>query len=304
MNVDTKLKPKVSIGMAVYNGERFIRSRLESILSQTFTDFELIISDDSIDETPIICEEYAKRDTRIHHIHNQKRIGWVRSYIFLVNEAKGEYFVWAPVDDTWSPNFLEENVKVLDSNEKIVGSISKVELYGSQDNEVELSPHDSYLKKIFKKVRRSFRPFGTHPLNGSFEEKVSRCLRSMSPASLYAVFRTDKLRKSIKHEPVGSWDFITLLSVLEFGDIHVLNEVLLRYYSGGISSNGMIYSYKHHQSRFVEVLFHFTYVTTWCRKHLGIKFIVKNLDLFLWLYFYHFVGLSLEIIRLIRQRSA
>ena len=71
--------PLVSIGPFVYNGERFIEDALNSILNQTFTDFELIISDNaSTDRTSEIAEAYAKRDTRIRYYRSEKSMdaGW------------------------------------------------------------------------------------------------------------------------------------------------------------------------------------------------------------------------------------
>ena len=68
-------KVKVSIGLPVYNGERFIRNSIDSILSQTFTDFELIISDNaSTDATKYICEEYAIKDKRIRYIRQPETV--------------------------------------------------------------------------------------------------------------------------------------------------------------------------------------------------------------------------------------
>ncbi|MGI0023127.1 MAG: glycosyltransferase family 2 protein, partial [Nitrososphaeraceae archaeon] len=116
-------RPKVSIGLFVYNGEKFIRKRLDSLLEQTFTDFELIISDNaSTDFTSAICEEYAKKDKRVRYIHQEKNKGAIWNFIFVLQEAKSDYFVWAAVDDLLSPDFLEKNVKVLESNKNVVGS--------------------------------------------------------------------------------------------------------------------------------------------------------------------------------------
>ncbi len=76
--------PKISIGLPVYNGENILRRSIDSILSQTFSDFELIISDNaSSDSTPIICQDYAKRDKRIRYVRQKKNIGVYRNYFFI-----------------------------------------------------------------------------------------------------------------------------------------------------------------------------------------------------------------------------
>ena len=80
------LKPQISIGLPVYNGEKLLRKSLDSILSQTFSDFELIISDNaSSDLTPDICKEYLKRDKRIRYVRQKKNLGVHGNYFFLVN---------------------------------------------------------------------------------------------------------------------------------------------------------------------------------------------------------------------------
>jgi len=93
MNRESKSTPKLTIGFPVYNGESFIKKRLENILSQTFKDFVLIISDDSTDSTPSICQEFANKDKRMHYIHQKKRMGLVWSFNFVLKQAKSEYFV-------------------------------------------------------------------------------------------------------------------------------------------------------------------------------------------------------------------
>lgn len=100
--------PKVSIGMPVYNGERFIRKALDSLLAQTFTDFELIISDNaSTDSTPLICKEYAIKDKRIKYIKQTENRGSKFNFNFVCQKACADYFMWAAVDDVWDKNFIK-----------------------------------------------------------------------------------------------------------------------------------------------------------------------------------------------------
>ncbi|MEW6694014.1 MAG: glycosyltransferase [Pseudomonadota bacterium] len=105
--VTTNSKPQVSIGMPVYNGAKFIREALDSLLAQTFTDFELIISDNaSTDETEAICREYAAKDKRIHYIRQRENLGATANFKYVLDEAVGEYFMWAAADDVWDKNWL------------------------------------------------------------------------------------------------------------------------------------------------------------------------------------------------------
>ena len=107
--------PLVSVGLFVYNGERFIEEALISILSQTFTDFELIISDNaSTDRTGKIAEAYAKRDNRIRYYRSEKNMGagWNAQRVYEL--ATGKYFKWAAVDDLLEPDLLRRCVEILE----------------------------------------------------------------------------------------------------------------------------------------------------------------------------------------------
>jgi len=83
MNKNKKVTPKVTIGMPVYNGAKTIEKAINSLLSQTFKDFNLIISDNaSNDETESICREFSQKDARIHYIRQTENIGLTKMKIF------------------------------------------------------------------------------------------------------------------------------------------------------------------------------------------------------------------------------
>lgn len=108
--------------MPVYNGEKFIKSAIDSIINQTFSNFELIISDNaSTDLTSEICLEYARRDPRIRYYKNEKNIGAPNNYNRVFHLSTGEYFKWAAYDDVLAPEFLGKCVTVLDEDSSIVG---------------------------------------------------------------------------------------------------------------------------------------------------------------------------------------
>ncbi|HEY3116380.1 MAG TPA: glycosyltransferase [Chloroflexota bacterium] len=113
--------PRVSIGMPVYNGERFIREALDSIVQQTFRDWELIISDNaSSDGTAEICREYMKRDDRIRYHRNERNVGLARNFDRTVELSSGEYFKLANADDTSGPTLIDMCVEVLDRHPEVV----------------------------------------------------------------------------------------------------------------------------------------------------------------------------------------
>jgi len=301
MNSAIKTNPKLSIGMPVYNGEKHISKKLESILSQTFSDFELLITDDSTDSTSKICKEYVQKDKRINYFKNEKRMGWIWSVIYLIKKAAGDYFVLTSVDDVWTKNFLEKNISVLEKNKNVVGSISKLKRY-EEKNEFDYESTDSTLNRLYKKIRRSFRPFGTFPLTGSYEEKAGRYLRNMSPLSIYALFRTNELRTGLAYKPSQTWEWIIILNVLKYGDLHVVDDDVLYYFMEGSSSKGLIDVYNQAQVSLFGVFFPFWDLFSWCTKNIGFKFFLKNFDHFFWLNCYNAIGVSLELIRSLKQK--
>ena len=146
MNSNNQL-PKVCIGIPVYNGEKFLRIALDCLLNQSYENIEIIISDDtSTDSTKNICEEYMKKDSRIKYILQKENLGAFYNFNFVLTQAKSKYFMWAEVDDKWEPEFIEKNVAVLESNPKIVGSISEVSWYGKKNN----SWKKFYIEKSFE----------------------------------------------------------------------------------------------------------------------------------------------------------
>ena len=110
-------QPKLSIGLPVYNGEKFIKQSLDCLLNQTFSDFELIICDNaSTDNTEEICRNYAAQDSRISYYRNPNNIGCACNFNLVLKLAKGEYFKWAAYDDLNAPAFLSRCIQVLEEN--------------------------------------------------------------------------------------------------------------------------------------------------------------------------------------------
>jgi glycosyltransferase involved in cell wall biosynthesis len=109
--------PRVSIGLPVRNGERYLAAALDALRAQTFADFELIISDNaSTDATAAIATAAAERDRRVRYSRNAVNIGGAPNFRRVFQLATGEYFLWAAHDDLHAPTFLERCVDVLDRN--------------------------------------------------------------------------------------------------------------------------------------------------------------------------------------------
>jgi glycosyltransferase involved in cell wall biosynthesis len=119
-------KPRVSLGLPVYNGEKYLEKTLDSILAQTYQDFELVISDNgSTDRTQAICERYAAMDPRVKYHRNPKNIGIAPNFNRAFELSSGEYFKWADYDDILAPEFVEKCVEVLDAHPNVAVAFPK-----------------------------------------------------------------------------------------------------------------------------------------------------------------------------------
>ena len=123
-----KLAPKLSVLMSVYNDSRYLQESIESILNQSFTDFEFIIIDDgSSDNSWTILTEYAKLDQRIRLFKNEKNIGLTKSLNKGLKVCKGEYFARQDADDISLPERLKIQTDFLDLHPEVgvLGSNAK-----------------------------------------------------------------------------------------------------------------------------------------------------------------------------------
>lgn len=127
--------PKVSIGMPVYNGENFLREALESLLAQTFTDFELIVSDNaSTDATQQICEEFAVKDQRVRYYRAEKNHGASWNHQFVIDQATAPLFRLAAHDDVCLPTQLEKCVEALEGDSNAVLAYTQTAMMMRGDN--------------------------------------------------------------------------------------------------------------------------------------------------------------------------
>ena len=120
----TTATPRLSIGLPVYNGERYLGEALEALLGQTFEDFELIVSDNaSTDETARICCSYQKRDRRIRYFRQPKNIGLAPNHNFVLGQARGELYKSAHHDDLCARDLLQRCVDALEGRDVQLESI-------------------------------------------------------------------------------------------------------------------------------------------------------------------------------------
>jgi glycosyltransferase involved in cell wall biosynthesis len=116
----TSEAPRLTLGLPVYNGESYLSESLDALLAQTYTDFELIISDNASDDgTPQIAERYAALDPRVRYVRHEVNRGSSFNHNYVIDQARGEFFKWVSDDDLYAPELLERCIDALDARPEI-----------------------------------------------------------------------------------------------------------------------------------------------------------------------------------------
>jgi glycosyltransferase involved in cell wall biosynthesis len=148
---------RVSIGVPVYNGERFIAGALESLINQTFKDLEIVISDNaSTDRTSEICMEFAARDQRIRYHRNAVNRGAGWNHNNVANLSTGQYFKWASHDDVCAPTLISRCVEVLESDPSVVIAYAMTSIIDENGALIE-NPYKRRLQDYSPSPSRRFR---------------------------------------------------------------------------------------------------------------------------------------------------
>lgn len=203
--------PSVSIGLPVYNGERYLRVAIDCILNQTFDDWELIICDNaSTDGTEAICREYAAREPRVRYYRLEANIGAARNYCRVLELARAPYFKWIAADDYVGPGFLERCKRILDADPDVVVCTTKADLI---DQDGRLIHHYDEAQQL-SQTRASDRMIASRNID-------SWCL------ALYGLMRTEVLRRTaVMGNYVGS-DSVLLAEMSLYGRFAEVPEYLL-----------------------------------------------------------------------------
>ena len=146
--------PRVSIGVPVYNCEKFIGQSVGSLLAQTYGDFELIITDNaSTDGTEEICREFVAKDKRVRYFRNERNLGGPGNFRRVLSLCKGELHKWSTADDYWDPTFIEKCVAVLDREPDVVACYSKTRFVDASGNVIEDYEDHLHLQESSPKAR-------------------------------------------------------------------------------------------------------------------------------------------------------
>jgi hypothetical protein len=193
--------PRITLGMPLYNAERYLAETLDCLLEQDFQDFEIVISDNaSTDRTAQICRSYMRRDARISYHRNAVNLGAAYNYSRLVDLARGELFKWASYDDLLAPGHLKECVAALDDNPRAVIAYPKTAIIDADGRVV--SYREDRLQLLQPEPWARLRTF----------------TRNWSLASpCFGLMRTDVMRRTRLIEPYLSSDLPFLADMTMLG---------------------------------------------------------------------------------------
>lgn len=157
------MEEKVDILLATYNGEKYLKEQIDSILNQTYRNIHLIISDDnSKDSTRKILDEYRKKDARITTYFQERNLGYIKNFEFLLTKVESNYYMLSDQDDVWLPEKIKKSMdKLKEENADLV--------FG------DLEVVDEKLKTIY-------------PSFGDFMQlnrKINKCINSYEVNYLY-----------------------------------------------------------------------------------------------------------------------
>ena len=145
-------RPLVSVALATYNGERFLREQLDSLLFQTYPHFEIVATDDgSTDGTLAILEEYSKKDARLRYTASKLPRGFINNFTGAIMECRGEIIFLCDQDDIWYENKLELHVEHY-HDQRVMWAYNKVRLI--DDKEHPMGTMTDTWKDYYSKSRR------------------------------------------------------------------------------------------------------------------------------------------------------
>lgn len=216
----------ICIGLPVYNGERFLREAIDSLLAQSHKNLTLYISDDaSTDETQNICTQYAAQDARVVYYRQPQNLGMFQNFKFVLDAASGDYFMWAAQDDVRDPQYTERCLTVLEKNNNVglaTTAVALIDTFGrvlAEEKEVvRLSGAPGILRTI-----RYIMQF----------EGLGKC------NLMYGVFRTSVARAvwhAYPQRKVWGQDYLFSLALISRFAVHIDPVPLFKKRLGGYSS--------------------------------------------------------------------
>lgn len=207
--MDVEDYPLVSIGLPIYNRPNSLKIVLEQFINQTYKNIEIIISDNCSEnkEVQTICEGFQKRDHRIQYIRQSKNIGAFANFNFVLQKAKGQFFMWGSDDDEFDINFIEVCLKGFKIEHDVILSSCLGKIYDSNKNLITKSQPD-YNTIGLNKIERI--------------RKISFYIQK-SHAAFYCLHKTAILKKVGMKKYIDT-DGLMLIELSQYGSFHRVNS--------------------------------------------------------------------------------
>lgn len=203
---------RVSLGVPVYNGEKYLREALDSVVAQDVDGLEIVISDNaSNDSTEAICREYAADDPRIRYVRQPRNIGGVPNLNFVLNAARSPWFKWAFYDDVLRPDYLPKCMAAIDASGRgVVGAHTRVLVIDDDGTVVE---------------ERDDEEVGADAPTA--HQRLSNVYRKLANQLQFGVMSTDAMRRAGGHGRYYAADMTLLTSVMLEGAMVQVSEPLM-----------------------------------------------------------------------------
>lgn len=216
---------KIDILLATYNGEKYIKEQIDSILNQTYADFNLIISDDaSTDDTVKLLEEYANKDKRIILYKQEKNIGSTNNFEFLLTKVENDYYMLSDQDDVWEKEKVEKSIKtIINTNADLVFS----DLSVVDENLKTINESFCKLKGIYKKIKKD-KKYSALYLNNY----VTGCTIISKKKFIKEILPLPKNKKYLIH------DYWISIVISQKGKLEFIDEKLVKYRQHGKNQVG------------------------------------------------------------------
>jgi glycosyltransferase involved in cell wall biosynthesis len=222
--------PRLSVGLPVYNGEKYLAESIEALLGQSYKDFELIISDNaSTDSTADICRRYAEQDSRIRYMRQPRNIGLSPNHNFVVDQSRGEFFKWAASDDLYGRDLLQSCVDALDEHPDVVLAHSWTAAINGAGDITQAYKYPLATGSPSAPERfRSFM-FGSSGLFEDPDSKDHHLVRLDNEGILracdeYGVIRTSVMRQIAPHDSYHHEDRIVVCEILLHGPFYIVPD--------------------------------------------------------------------------------
>jgi glycosyltransferase involved in cell wall biosynthesis len=210
--------PRLTVGLPVYNGQKYLKRAIESILAQTYQDFVLIISDNgSKDETQKICEEYSAADPRIQYHRYEQNRGAAWNFNNCVHLATTPFFKWQCYDDELEPQMLERCMAVIEKEPDVVLAYPRTRIIDDDGNTI--GPWSDNLETTSPYPHKRLRHYWGN--------------KSRNEAQ-YGIWRKDVLLKSGMMGTIPYSDQVLMMEMILRGKFREIQEYdfLKRFHSG------------------------------------------------------------------------